>query len=483
MSGEKHEKNNKSDKGTDKVDKEFLTKAKDSRDMIDKTLKTFENAIIEISDKIIKVKNKEGLKDLDESTILKLETKVSELQNSFEFINKKIIDKKEYVTELEKKISELEDAYNSKIKENQMIEEQLIIIRESKEKIDIEYQVLLKNNEQLIKTYENRQVDLIVLTDSTKEKVAVQDDLRTKITKLNKELEEAERKLTRQREVAEMLDQKLKTLKIENDFVRLSIDKNKIEYEHMNKLVQAKEEELKPLNDQLDKREIRLKEVENLIKEYREGFPEMENQKRTYEELIEKYKVQVTEKQQNLISIESRILDLNGKVESLQQHFVSKEDLIKVSERRLEDIKNSIDISIRENKEREERLVALTEKIDYLKPECDRLINSKEIIEKSINDSKTIFQNLKEELGSQEKEIRDKESRIHRLEVLSAIYRVSKFFGGILICFSIFLFILAISYIYNIVDLGIFNRDLIIFMFFLNGALLLIAGLFHLEKS
>ena len=483
MSGEKQEKNSKSDKGNGKLDKEFLTKAKDSRDMIDKTLKKFENAITEISNKIIISKNKEGLKDLDESTILKLETEVNELRNSFEIIYKKINDKKEYLTELEKKIYELEDVYNRKTKENQMLEEQTILTNESKEKIDKEYQELLKNNEQLIKTYENRQVDLIVLTDSTKEKVALQDDLRTKITKLNKEIEEAERKLTRQREVAEMLDRKLKTLKIENDSIKLSIDKNKIESEHLNKLIQAKEEELKPISDQLDKRENRLKEVENLIKEYREGFPEMENQKKTYEELIERYKVQVTEKQQSLINTESRILDLNAKIESLEQQIVIKEDLIKVSERRLEDIKNSIDIAIRENKEREERLVALTEKLDHLKPEYDRLVNSKEIIEKSINDSKTIFQNLKEELGSQEKEIRDKESRIHRLEVLSAIYRVSKFFGGILICFGIFLFILAISSIYNVVDFGIFNRDLIIFMFFLNGALLLIAGLFHLEKS
>ena len=44
----------------------------------------------------------------------------------------------------------------------------------------------------------------------------------------------------------------------------------------------------------------RLKEFERKIKEYNEGFPEMEKQRETYEELLAKYKIQLSDKQQQL---------------------------------------------------------------------------------------------------------------------------------------------------------------------------------------
>ena len=43
---------NLSEKDIEKVDKEYLSKAKDSRDLIDKKLRTFENSIENISDTI-----------------------------------------------------------------------------------------------------------------------------------------------------------------------------------------------------------------------------------------------------------------------------------------------------------------------------------------------------------------------------------------------------------------------------------------------
>ncbi len=42
----------KSEKDVTKVDKEYLSKAKNSRDLIDKKLRTFENSIENISDTI-----------------------------------------------------------------------------------------------------------------------------------------------------------------------------------------------------------------------------------------------------------------------------------------------------------------------------------------------------------------------------------------------------------------------------------------------
>ena len=120
-----------------------------------------------------------------------------------------------------------------------------------------------------------------------------------------------------------------------------------------------------------------------------------------------------------------------------------------------------------------------------METEHGKLVKAKDAIESSTNDSKLILQRLKDELENQEKEIRDKESRIHRLEVLSAIYRASKFFGGILIGFGIFFIIWAVGIFTNVIDLGEVNTNsTLLVIFLLIGAILsIISGIFHLEKS
>ena len=80
-------------------------------------------------------------------------------------------------------------------------------------------------------------------------------------------------------------------------------------------------------------------------------------------------------------------------------------------------------------------------------------------------------------------EIRDKESRIHRIEVLSAIYRASKFFGGILIGVGIFFIIWAIGVFTNILDLGEINNLVMGLFLLIAASLAIISGIFHLEKS
>ena len=144
----------------------------------------------------------------------------------------------------------------------------------------------------------------------------------------------------------------------------------------------------------------------------------------------------------------------------------------------------NIEISTTEYNERENRLNALNEKLADIQKDYDKKVKANEVIETSINDSKKIFQKLKLELETQEKEIRDKESRIHRLEALSLIYRASKFFGGILICVGILFLILAFGYIFELIDLGSsFDRVAIIILSIIGASLTIVSGVFHLEKS
>jgi len=478
------EKENKSDKEIEKVDKEFLSKAKNSRDIIDKKLRTFENTIENITETITNGEPVEK-KEAEEKVISDVSAEIKESQIVLDALKKKIDDKEKYLAVIEETISTLEEKYNRKNEEMNNLDERLNITKESKENLDQDYKELLRNNEQLINTYESRQVDLIVLTDSVKEKISSQEELRNITSKLNQEIRDGDVNLEKQREESEALEKKLKSQRAENETLKITISKNKIELEHSNTEIDAKEEEKKLLTEQIEKKERRIKEVEQRIEDFHEGFPEMEKQRETYEELLTKYKVQLTDKQQQLIEIESHIQEVNETVGSLNDQLSSTQNLIDANEKRVEDLKKDIEISNTEYLEREQRLEALTEKFQHMEIDHGKLVKAKEAIDISTNDSKIILLQLKEELENQEKEIRDKESRIHRLEVLSAIYRASKFFGGILIGFGIFCLIWAVGIFVNVIDLGEVNvNSFLIVIFLLIGAILsIISGIFHLEKS
>ncbi|MHA2183910.1 MAG: hypothetical protein ACXAAI_02840, partial [Promethearchaeota archaeon] len=227
------EKEHKSDKEVERVDKEFLSKAKNSRDMIDKKLRTFEDTIDNISEAIGNGASAEE-KEISKKEIDEISDEIKEAQSKLNTTLKKIEDKEGYLAAIQETLSELEEKYNRKTEELNNLEDRLEITKESKDTLEEEYKELLRNNEQLVKAYESRQVDLIVLTDSVKEKVASQEELRTKTSKLNQEILEKETELERQREESEALEKKIKSQAAENETLRFYLNKNKVELEHSN---------------------------------------------------------------------------------------------------------------------------------------------------------------------------------------------------------------------------------------------------------
>ncbi|MCK4687176.1 MAG: hypothetical protein KAT66_03540, partial [Candidatus Lokiarchaeota archaeon] len=83
------EKESKSEKDNDKVDKEFLSKAKDSRDIIDKKLRTFENSIEDISETISNGET-EVEKELDKKALEEINEEIKESLMKLDSISKKI---------------------------------------------------------------------------------------------------------------------------------------------------------------------------------------------------------------------------------------------------------------------------------------------------------------------------------------------------------------------------------------------------------
>ena len=82
-------------------------------------------------------------------------------------------------------------------------------------------------------------------------------------------------------------------------------------------------------------------------------------------------------------------------------------------------------------------------------------------------------------MESQEKEIRDKESRINKIELLSFIYRSSKFFGGILIILGVFFLITSIA----IINFGEIDKLIIFWLLIIAAGSVIFSGVFHLLKS
>ena len=81
------EKESKSEKETDRVDKEFLSKAKNSRDMIDKKLRTFENSIEDISETITNGESVEE-KEIEEKELEEVSQEVKNAQENLKNLNK-----------------------------------------------------------------------------------------------------------------------------------------------------------------------------------------------------------------------------------------------------------------------------------------------------------------------------------------------------------------------------------------------------------
>jgi len=475
------EKEKKKEKDVDRIDKDLLQKAKNSRDLIDKKLRTFENSIDTVSNAI--KNDAEPEKEKVKKITFEKSEEIKELEKRFEVVTKKINDKEEYLFALEEKISGLEEIYNRKVESSNTLNEELAIVIGNKEKLEIEYHDLQKRIIDLNNAYEARQIDLTVLQDKVKEKLANQEELRNQIAKFNQEIQENEENFLQLKEESKTLDNRLISLKTENEGLRATIEKNKEEISNVNNLIEAKENEINLLNEQIEKKEERLSSIELKFQEYNEQLPEIERRKDVYDQIIRNYVIQVEERQKKILTLETKIIELNESMDTIKEQILGKENLISLNEKRLNELKVEIEIAIAEHNERENLLKSITEKLEYTEKEHEKLTKAKETIDKSISESKEIFQQLKKQLDGQEEEIRDKESRINRLEILSLIYRASKFFGGILIGMGIFFLIIGFGYLLNIFDFREANPILIMLLSLIGAGLIIVSGIFHLEKS
>ena len=86
-------------------------------------------------------------------------------------------------------------------------------------------------------------------------------------------------------------------------------------------------------------------------------------------------------------------------------------------------------------------------------------------------------------MEAQEKEIRDKESRISRLGFMSTIFRVSKVYGGISIGLGFILVIIGFAYLFNIMNVGSGTNFMSFLILIIAAGAIIASGFLHYVKS
>jgi len=464
------------------LDREYLTFAKNSRDLIDKNLKIFKENLEAIEDNIQEEKDKKGssIDNFDDYSF-----KLKEMKENFDIIVEQIKIGTNYLEKLKTEITRLEKKYTNNAIQFQNLEERLALTQESKKNLQEEYDELVNKKEALKSDLEQRQIDLMVLSEDVKDKLSQKRRLRTELDRFDNDINNNRDSIQNQEETIEINENKLKSLEAEIEANNVTIDKNRLEIKHSNRIIEAKEHELEVLNGHLKDKKDKLDALNEDIQAYKEGFPELEEQKRTYQEILEKSKNEMAEKQQKLINLENKLDNTKAQLNNLNNQLKNKMNLREVNEKRIQDLQIKIEDMKNQYEDWGYKADYMKEKWILAKKDFHELKARKNQIEESISESKELFKDMSQQLETQEKEIREKESRVHRLEVLGVIYRLSKFFGGILIGFASLLLIFSIGIFTRLFELGFENLicDLIALFLTFSSVLMLLSGLFHMEKS
>ena len=478
----KENKNHNLSEEIQNLDREYLTFAKNSRDLIDKNLKIFKENLEAIEDKIQEEKDKKesSIENFDDYSF-----KLKEMKENFDIIVEQINVGTNYLEKLKTEITRLEKKYTNNAIQFQNLEERLTLTQESKKNLLEEYDELVKKKEALKSDLEQRQIDLMVLSEEVKDKLSQKRRLRNELDRLDNEINNNRDSIQNQEETIEINENKLISLEAEIEANNVTIDKNRLEIKHSNRIIEAKEHELEVLSGHLEDKKVKLDALKEDIQAYKEGFPELEKQKETYREILEKSKNEMAEKQQKLINLESKLDNTKAQLNNLNNQLRNKMNLREVNEKRIQDLQIKIEDMKNQYEDWGYKADYMKEKWILAKNDFHELKVRKNQIEESISESKELFKDMSQQLETQEKEIREKESRVHRLEVLGVIYRLSKFFGGILIGFASLLLIFSIGIFTRLLELGFENiiNDLIALFLTFSSVLMLFSGLFHMEKS
>ncbi len=468
-------------KNSDEIqDKTPLTKAKDSREEAEQQIKSIESSLDKVSEK----PNGKPVDDrIDEKLLAELKVKIDNYKTDLQDLEAKITEKNGELRSIEEKSRQLRDVLDQKEKDQETLNAELKVLKLKKEDLEHNLTTFTTQLEITAKDLLSKQMEMMVVNEEIKHKHIDSADLTKEQVSLKKDIQEKE---------GEIKELDLSIAEHKGLVAKLDEDLNKL----YATIKQGKE-----LNDSIaSSRDLLKNEIAQLQKKQQES---VEKQKeldteleKVKEELIEKAKqlsilgasinsanTHLTEKLSSVTEFDTRIEQLKVRSENLNQQLKSQEDVVKLKEDRANELGTLTEKKTAELDAQAKLLNDLDKKLTEGNEKYQNLLRLNESIEDAIKDSRKHVEDLKIELEKQEKVFQEKETKLHRLDVLSFIYRLIKFTSGIMMGAGIIFIIIGLSYALSPIDLGSLNKDLLIYIAFIGGIFLLVSGIFQLERT
>jgi chromosome segregation ATPase len=308
------------------------------------------------------------------------------------------------------------------------------------------------------------------------------DEILQQINSLQIKLDSISDEFSKKTENLNGLDEKISKKQEELDRIKDVIE---AEQKTTNNLIQTqvtKIGEIQNLSDELDSRNLLLQQLETKIQAVQDKLNDQNDQKVTMDSVLEKYQTQLSQKMYEFTTIDSKLGDQKSQLEEMQAKEKDLENLLNLKEQRVAENSSILkkllsDIEIKRG-EYNAKDIAQTK----FRDENENLAKIHQEIEQNIQESNVSFQKLKKDLEIQEKQIRDKESRIHRLEIFSFLYRISKIFGGFVLGIGLLFLIVSFGFLFGVINSTEIAWSLVQPLLMLSGLLFIVSGILQLER-
>ncbi len=475
-------KNNKESnltQSTGKLDKVYLSKAKDSQEILWEHIEDIEFNLnsLDIDENCSNLSGEssqaiEGLKEKFEYT--------RDLLNHIALKSK--VKKQEYdVLKNEKK--KIEKLLEKLKKDKKDLEQEFLHVRKEVDRNDVQIASGTETLKELLNDIEKSEKDLFTLKDSIKLKKSEENTLASAIVQKKQKLDHEKQNLELVKAKLEKVNGKLSKKMEKNEKLQTIIHEKKKSVDKLKRKKDIIENKIKNFNQSFEEKKIELNHVEEQIETTQAALRKLRQEKINFESLFEKYKTQLDKQIQDTAESEKILSDFDEKVEEKKEELNSLKDLINNKEKRMGEI-NKISEKVQEDLDsRKEKLDALETQINEKETDYIQLKEISKNIEEKITQSKQHFGSLKDNLVEQEKEIKKKEEKVHRLETIGFFYKLSKVIGGIILGTSLVFLLITFAVYSDFISPADFNQNIFLPVLLTSSLLLLLSSFLNLVKQ
>nr|MDO8118994.1 hypothetical protein [Candidatus Sigynarchaeota archaeon] len=420
---------------------------------------------------------------VDDRLLAELKTSIDQYKTDLQDLEAEITERSGELRNVEESLRQSRDVLGQKEKDQETLNAELKVLKLKKADLEQNLTTFTAQLENTARDLQTKQMELMVASEAIKHKEIDGSEVLKANEALKKEIQEKEATINE-------LDNSISARK--DQVARLEEEINKLyaTIKQAKELLESTTSSRDLIKNEIVQRERKKQEsieeqvkLEALLDKINDEIIEKEKQKSTLDASIASANAKLPEKLSMVSEFESRIELMKARLDNLSQQVKSQESVVKLKEGRANELGVLTEKKTAELDAQAKLLNDLDKELTQGNEKYQNLVRLNESIETAITKSRKSVEDLKAELEKQEKVFQEKEMRLHRLDVLSFIYRLLKLVGGIMMGAGIIFIIIGLSYALNIVDLGSLNKELLIYVAFIGGIFMLVAGIFQLERT